>query len=386
VIAPFEAKYPNIHVNATWMPTPRDVINQQLAAGSGPDILITDGTADVAKYASAGDVIPLDNYYKQYNWRSRFPAWTFPLLTYKGTFYAVPNNQQALTGIYNVSMFTKYGWTMPKTYDQLVALCKKIQAKGIIPMTLGTADIKNANEWYATVAVNSTLGHDRMIRLFEGKLAWNSPIVRTAFEKLDALYAQGFINNKQSAAITSSQAATEFLSGKAAIEMAGTWAVGDLSTGVTKAPFNWGLFSFPSWTTGLAPTLPVGVGQTFLINAHSKNKDAAVRFVDFAEQPAVLTKGAVFWGLPGLANLNMQTLAALGPHFGEAANVVQGAVRSGAYGFVSWDFWPPSTRVYALNNIESVWLGQISLTTFLNQLESTYRQDRKSGQYVLFSS
>lgn len=59
VIAPFEAKYPNIHINATWMPNPRDVINQQLAAGGGPDILITDGTADVAKYASAGQDDPV---------------------------------------------------------------------------------------------------------------------------------------------------------------------------------------------------------------------------------------------------------------------------------------------------------------------------------------
>lgn len=139
-----------------------------------------------------------------------------------------------------------------------------------------------------------------MIQLFEGKLAWNSPIVRAAFEKLDALYAQGFINDKQSAAITSSQAATEFLSGKAPIEMAGTWAVGDLSTGVTKAPFDWGLFHFPSWSPGLAPTLPVGVGQTFLINAHSKNKDAAAQFVDFAEQLAVLTKGRYSGAYPAL--------------------------------------------------------------------------------------
>jgi raffinose/stachyose/melibiose transport system substrate-binding protein len=368
------------------MANPRDVINQQLAAGGGPDILITDGTADVAKYASAGDVIPLDSYYKQYDWTSRFPAWTYSLLTYKGKRYAVPNNQQALTGIYNVDMFKKYGWTLPKTYDQFVALCKQIQAKGIIPLTLGTADIKNANEWYATVALNSTLGHDKMVQLFKGKLAWNSPIVRTAFEKLDSLYAQGFINAKQSAAITLGQAVTEFLSGKAAIDMEGTWRVGDYSTGVTKVPFNWGLFSMPAWTPGIAPTLPVGVGQTFLINAHSQNKDAAAQFIDFAEQPSVLTKGAVFWGLPGLATLNMQTLAAMGPHFVQAANVVQGAIKGGSYGFVSWDFWPPSTRVYALDNLESVWLGQISLTDYLNQLEKTYQQDRASGQYVLFSS
>lgn len=384
VIAPFEAAHPNIQIKATWMPNPRDVINQQLAAGGGPDLLITDGTADVAKYASAGDVVPLDSYYKQYGWKPRFPAWTFPLLTYKGKFYAVPNNMHAMTGIYNKDMFAKYGWPLPKSYADLVTLCKKIAAQGIIPFTLGTADIKNANEWYLTVAINETLGPSRLRQVFQGKIPWNGPLVTGAVQKLNDLYNQGFINKKQAPAISLGQAVSEFLAGKAAIDMEGTWRVGDYSTGATKLKFNWGLFPMPSWTPGLPATIPVGVGQTFMINAHSQHKDAAAQFIDFAERPDILTKGASFWGLPGLANIPMQTLAAMGPHFVETANFVQNAVRSSTAGYVSWDFWPPSTRIYALNNIESVWLGQITLKQFMDQLEATYLQDRKSGQYTLF--
>ena len=47
LIAGFEKTHPGITVDATWTANPRAMIVQQLAAGGGPDIMITDGSADV---------------------------------------------------------------------------------------------------------------------------------------------------------------------------------------------------------------------------------------------------------------------------------------------------------------------------------------------------
>ncbi|WP_370845990.1 ABC transporter substrate-binding protein [Eubacterium sp.] len=53
-----------------------------------------------------------------------------------GKLYGLPRNTDVAGFYYNEKMFKENGWTVPKTYDELLELAKKINDKGIIPLAM----------------------------------------------------------------------------------------------------------------------------------------------------------------------------------------------------------------------------------------------------------
>jgi len=99
-----------------------------------------------------------------------------------GHYYMVPLYNYPWVVFYNKSTFASKGYTVPTTWDQLVALCKKMQADGLIPFAfaekdgwpaLGTFDILN-------LRIN---GYDYHIRLMKHQVPWTDPGVTAVFNQ-----------------------------------------------------------------------------------------------------------------------------------------------------------------------------------------------------------
>lgn len=54
--------------------------------------------------------------------------------------YGVPYAANAAGVLYNRDMFKEHGWEIPKTWDELIALCEEIQSDGILPFYFGLKD------------------------------------------------------------------------------------------------------------------------------------------------------------------------------------------------------------------------------------------------------
>ena len=54
---------------------------------------------------------------------------------FNGKQYELPFHFNILGWWYNPDVFTKHGWAVPKTFNDLLALCPKIKAAGIAPIT-----------------------------------------------------------------------------------------------------------------------------------------------------------------------------------------------------------------------------------------------------------
>ena len=54
--------------------------------------------------------------------------------------YALPYVANAAGVLYNKDLFDEYGWKIPKTWDEFLALCEAIQAKGLTPLYFGYKD------------------------------------------------------------------------------------------------------------------------------------------------------------------------------------------------------------------------------------------------------
>jgi multiple sugar transport system substrate-binding protein len=95
--------------------------------------------------------------------------------------YFVPISYYPWAVFYRKSVWTKYGYTEPKTLDEFTALCKQMQKDGLEPIAfadkdgwpaMGTFDILN-------MRIN---GYQAHVDLMAGNSAWDSPQVAKVFD------------------------------------------------------------------------------------------------------------------------------------------------------------------------------------------------------------
>lgn len=103
-----------------------------------------------------------------------------------GKQYFVPIYNYPWGVFYRPSVWTKYGYTVPKTLDEMVALAKQMQKDGLIPIAfadkdgwpaMGTFDILN-------MRIN---GYQFHVDLMAGKKTWSGPEVAKVFDTWTSL-------------------------------------------------------------------------------------------------------------------------------------------------------------------------------------------------------
>ncbi|BCB82325.1 ABC transporter substrate-binding protein [Phytohabitans flavus] len=248
--------------------TPAQDLTQQLgqafAGDSPPDVFYVDA-GRFADYASVGALEPYGDKISNSNDFYESLRTTF---TYDGKLYCAPKDFSTLGLVVNTDLWSKAGLTeadVPTTWDQLTSVSQKIKASGTVPLALGdTRDRIGAFMVQAGGWITSA----------DGKTATaDTP------ENLQALqYVQGLLKNKYAEypkAMDAGWAGEAFGKGKAAMTIEGNWIKGALKA------------DFPNvkYTVHPLPAGPKGQGTLSFttcwgIAAKSKNKDAAVKFVE----------------------------------------------------------------------------------------------------------
>ncbi|HEV8174229.1 MAG TPA: ABC transporter substrate-binding protein, partial [Actinoplanes sp.] len=99
-----------------------------------------------------------------------------------GHYYMVPLYNYPWVVFYNKSVFKSKGYEVPTSWDQFVALAKKMQGDGLVPLAfadkdgwpaLGTFDIIN-------LRLN---GYDYHIKLMKHEVPWTDPGVKAVFDQ-----------------------------------------------------------------------------------------------------------------------------------------------------------------------------------------------------------
>ena len=162
LIPNFERVYPNIRVNATYVP-PGAAISQlestELAAGNGPDLVAAapgcGSLTSICELAKAGYLLPL----VKEPWAKR----SLPLVTSadkygQGLFAFTP--QVDPYGVFtNDDLFKKLGLKIPQTFSQLLTVCQKAKADGTAAILLGAAN--PFTTLIANLAVATVYGKDK---------------------------------------------------------------------------------------------------------------------------------------------------------------------------------------------------------------------------------
>lgn len=271
-----KSKFPNITLEFQYVDQKQNanVLNTQLAAGTGPDLIETGGNTTVLANAGYLEDLTQASFIGRYQENGLSPY------TLKQKVYAIPL-QSWFEGIfYNKSIFKDYNVNPPKTFEEWIAIHETLKKAGVKPQIMGAKSWEPLmkqpvgmilNEFYST---DAALGFDDAFNAGTKTLSGNWD---TAIKEWSEMIKRGYIT-KDMLDLNYDQALNEFAEEKAAMWECGPWAVEAIKK---KNPgLKFGMFPFPGIKKG-SGWLIGGPGSAFAVNSKSQVKDVVLQILDF---------------------------------------------------------------------------------------------------------
>ncbi|MEU9554354.1 extracellular solute-binding protein [Streptomyces fumanus] len=204
-------------------------IKTAIGAGQAPTIIWGWGGGTLRTYAQAGQVEDLTSWFDEHSEvkKSLFPS-SFGAATVDGKIYAMPcETVQPIILYYNKKVFDRVGVEPPKSWDDIMALVPRFNAKGIAPFALG-GQSRWTNMMWLEFLFDRIGGPELFQAVIEGeKNAWSHPDALTALAKVqDLVKADGFIKGFSSITADSNADQALLYTGKAAMMLHGAWSYG----------------------------------------------------------------------------------------------------------------------------------------------------------------
>lgn len=204
-------------------------------------------------------------------------------VTDTGKIYGFPTSLPPVEGVvYNKKVFQQVGVSVPRTWDELLAVSAKIRAAGIDPFTITAKDVWTVGMWVVEMVPLAVKDRPGIWNdLNTGKVKFDQvPAFTDVFAKMQQLVTMGYANKDLFSAgydVGNDQVAT----GKAAMEVQGEWAANDI---VKKYPdAQVGLFPLPLVND---PVFTSGFVAAMTIPQKSKNIEASKGLIRYFAEPA----------------------------------------------------------------------------------------------------
>jgi raffinose/stachyose/melibiose transport system substrate-binding protein len=192
--------------------------------------------------------------------------------------YGVPYVANAAGMLYNKDMFEEKGWTIPETWDEMIALFDKIKAEGeVLPIYLGYLDTWTILSPWNSITINMVpADHCRQVNAGTAKFAdfYREPAERM-LQLLDYAEEGPF-------AYSYNDACTAFARGQAAMYPCGSFAVPQILS--VNPDMNIGMFAMPSADNPDDRIVVSGVDLQWCVAETCQHKDAVYEVLSFLNQ------------------------------------------------------------------------------------------------------
>ncbi len=384
VLDPIHANFPNIKINHTPTADWNQALKIQMASGSGPDIFNVDGPTVSAEYAASGMLLDLDPYLEKYGWQDVMFEWALNSCKINGKLMSLPNSYETLVTYYNKSEFDNNGWKYPTNFDELTSLANNAIEKGLMPFAFGTSNFKPANEWWFSAQLTAFLGTADYRKVLTGEMPWTDPKVEAAFQQLVDMWQNGWLNEKKSHSISTDDSISLFVQGKSAMKMSGTWEY--FSYGVQfkdDMDFDWDFELLPPMSSGGASAAPLALGGSYCINKATKNPDEAAAVMDFhfRDTDNIAKKIEGYGGQPLPVEIPRDKFSdKMDSRQYKIMDLCNKAAESGNIGYCSWTFYPAETRNYLIDNLDTCFLGELTVADYLKQADELFQKEKDAGK------
>ena len=168
--------------------------------GNAPDIAITPQPGSICEFADNGEIVSLEEMgFDIAELEAAHGAYFIGLgQCADGNHYAIPSNANYKSIIwYNKPAFEAGGYTIPTTWDELVALSEQIRDDGITPWCIGlgsdAATGWPGTDWIEDIMVR-TAGADVYNQWVNHEIPFTDPAVVTAFDTYaEIMFGEGFV-------------------------------------------------------------------------------------------------------------------------------------------------------------------------------------------------
>lgn len=269
-----QKKFPNVTLEVTKLPDDQyyTALKTKLASGECPDMVLVQpkyaGSNSVIGLAKAGYLAPLDDV-KALQKVGKAGAEPF---TYDSKVYGFPMGISILGTYYNKNVFSKYGLSVPKNWNEFLDICKKLKTAGVQPIVMGDKDMYVMQFGLYQIAAcqiyPNNMQFDDQLRTgktkFTDQNTWDKVL-----DMYKTLYDNGYIE-KNSLGLSAQQAIQKFIDGEAAMTFDGSFNATAL-TAKGKVTFDRGYFPLPGNDPGKEIYGSVAMGAGPAIYANSKN-------------------------------------------------------------------------------------------------------------------
>jgi len=381
IAAPFNAANSGIEIKVVEHPDFNAVRNALAAGSDKPDIVETSGPADSREFALADQLVPLDDYVTEFGWNEMFPEWALSLGVVDGALYSLPTEFETLVLYYNATLFEEQGWAPPTTYEELKSVAQQAADADIIPFADANADWRFVNDYLFGEYLSAIAGPQAVYEALTGARPWTDAAFVETFSELNEAQQNGWFMDGLDIYFTSNYderyGALAF--GDAAMAIDGSWMLTRIDSQFFDETGNeWGWVPFPS-TSGEA-IFNVGLGSTFSISKHSTSPDAAAEVLTYWFSPEAQT--ALFLECtvpPAPVKLDTAEMEGLDPRTVAVFDALNAAFAEGNYGYTTWTFWPAKTQNYMQQEVERLWLGELTVEEFLEGADEVFQEELSEG-------
>jgi len=287
-------------------------LQPRFVAGNPPDVIDNSGAGLIGintirnQLEDLTDVIEAKNYEGKVIKDTLFPGVTKPG-TFDGKFVQLNYVLTVYALWYSASLFDQEGWTVPKTYDEMLTLGAKAKKKGKYLLGWG----KEAATYYQTMAIASAIkeGGDEVRLALENlkPKCWSMPAIQSVFQGLKKIIDAGYVKpGGAGTQFTAAQAqwsnAEDFI-----LYPSGGWIENEMKT-QTKKGFK--MTGAPEPVVSSSPAMPYEAlhstaGEGYIVPSKGKNvaggkeflramlsKDAATNFAK-TKLSSTIVKGTV---------------------------------------------------------------------------------------------
>jgi len=277
LVADFMAENPDIKISITLSSATTTSLVSRIAANNIPEIIsIFPMSATYIQMEQEGIFTPLTGQ----EFLTKVNPDILKNCDVDGEYYVLPLTLNAYGLYYNVDLFNELGLEPAKTIDELWVLCEALKEKGIQAFSFPDKKTTRIAQMFDRMLVGSVDHnfHDVCVEIVDGKTSvMENQDIRTYADVILKLREYG---NPDSLGYEDEPAYEEFVSGKAAMYLDGTWAVTTFET--LNPELNFTCTAIPTiiedefYTAGTIDT-----AYAISATATDEQKAAALRFFDF---------------------------------------------------------------------------------------------------------
>jgi multiple sugar transport system substrate-binding protein len=266
-----------VQVNTKDHNTFQEQINSYLQ-GTPDDVFTWFAGYRMQFFAAKGLASPIDDVWQTIS--GNFPEAMVNLSKgVDGKYYFVPLTTYPWAVFYRKSVFRRHGYSVPTTWDQLVALCRQMKKDGLVPIAFADKDAWPAMGTFDQINFRLN-GYDFHVQLMAGKVSWTDARVKAVFDhwaELLPYHQDGFMGR------TWQDAAQTLVSKQAGMYLLGTFVAQQFTHQADLDDLDF--FAFPEINSAHGLDTVEAPTDGIMLSRNPKNRAGAVKLLSFLGTP-----------------------------------------------------------------------------------------------------